>query len=255
MPGNLDGILFLPDGQKEGISMENLRRLGAEAGVVAGLATGLLFLGFFWFFPEAGLTLASQTNPHKYLVFIRKHEMLFWAVNVGGGLLAALMSAVLFLALSDRFHQDAPASAKIGPLFGIVGAIGFAASALIRQVGYSAASVLYVTNKTGAVQAFRGAQWIETSLFAMGQVGVGLGAIVLGIVMLREKHYSGVGYLSAVAGTAMFLGAFVEHAVLFMASLALMAAWFVWTALIVRSEAGPGLIRLGAARSRSRQAA
>jgi len=58
-----------------------------------------------------------------------------------------------------------------------------------------------------------------------------------------------------VAGTAMFLGAFVEHAVLFMASLALVAAWFVWTALIVRSEAGPGLIRLGATRSRSRQAA
>ncbi|MGH2436738.1 MAG: hypothetical protein ACRDFA_07075, partial [bacterium] len=73
-------------------------------------------------------------------------------------------------------------------------------------------------------------------------------------VMLREKHYSGVGYLSAVAGTAMFLGAFVEHAMLFMASVALMAAWFVWTALIVRSEAGPGLIRLGATRAR-RQAA
>lgn len=230
--------------------MENLRRLGAEAGVVAGLATGLLFLGFVWFFPEAGLTLANQTNPHKYLVFIRKHEMLYWVVNVGGGLLAAIMSGVLFLALGDRFHQDAPASAKIGPLLGIGGAIGFAASALIRQVGYSAASALYVVNRTGAVQAFRGTQWVETSMFALGQVGVGLGAIILGIVMLREKHYSSVGYLSAVAGSTMFLGAFVEHNVLFMASFALMAAWFVWTSLIVRQEAGPGLIRLGATRAR-----
>ena len=237
--------------------MENLRRLGAEAGVLAGIATGLLFLGFVWFFPQAGLTMAAQANPHKYLTFIAKHEMLFWTVNVLGGLLAALMSAVLFLALGDRFQEDAPASARIGVLFGIGGALGFAASSLIRQVGYSAASALYVTNRTGAVQAFRGTQWVEISMFALGQVAVGLAAIVLGIVMLREKRYAGVGYLSAVAGTTMFLGAFVSHVVLFMGSFALMAGWFVWTALIVRSEAGPGLIRLGAGKGRagSRQAA
>ena len=237
--------------------MENLRRLGAEAGVLAGIATGLLFLGFVWFFPQAGLTMAAQANPHKYLTFIAKHEMLFWTVNVLGGLLAALMSAVLFLALGDRFQEDAPASARIGVLFGIGGALGFAASSLIRQVGYSAASVLYATNRTGAVQAFRGTQWVEISMFALGQVAVGLAAIVLGIVMLREKRYAGVGYLSAVAGTTMFLGAFVSHVVLFMGSFALMAGWFVWTALIVRSEAGPGLIRLGAGKGRagSRQAA
>ena len=236
--------------------MENLRRLGAEAGILAGLATGLLFLGFVWFFPAAGLTMAAQANPHRYMTFIAKHEMLFWTVNVLGGLLAALMSAVLFLTLGDRFRGDAPASAVIGPLFGVVGSIGFAASALIRQVGYSAATELYARARDSAVVAFRGVQWVETSMFALGQVAVGLGAIVLGIVMLRERHYSGVGYLSAVAGTTMFLAAFVDHSVLFMGSFALMAGWLLWSSLTVRREAGPGLIRLGATKGRSaRQAA
>lgn len=231
--------------------MENVRRLGGEAGVLAGIATALLFLAFVWFFPQAGLSLADQANPHRYITFIVKHQMLFWTVNVLGGLLAALMSAVLFLALGDRFREDAPASALIGPMLGIGGAVGFAASALIRQVGYSAASVLYATNQVGAVQAFRAVQWVETSMFALGQVAVGLSAIVLGIVMLREKRYAGVGYLSAVAGTTMFLGGFIAHAVLFLASFALMTVWFVGSALVLRSEAGPAFVRWGAAKSRA----
>lgn len=235
----------------ENMRLVNVRRVGAEAGVLAGAATGLLFLGFVWFFPEAGLRLVDQANPHKYLTFIAKHQLLFWTVNVLGGLLAALMSAVLFLALGDRFREDAPASAGVGPLFGIGGALGFAASALIRQVGYSAASILYATNKTPAVQAFRAVQWIETSMFALGQVAVGLGAIVLGVAMLRTKRYAGVGYLSSVAGTTMFLGGFIPHVVLFVASFALMTGWFVWSALVLRSEAGPWLIPWGAPKPRT----
>lgn len=225
--------------------MENLRRLGAEAGVLAGLATAWLFLGLVWAFPEAGLNLADQVNPHKYLPFIGKHQVMFWTVNVVGGLLAALMSAVLFLALGDRFDEEAPASSRIGPLFGIGGAIGFAASALIRQVGFGAAALMYPTNKTVAAQTFYAMLGIENSMFAFGQVAVGLGVIVLGIVMLRTKRYAGVGYLSAVAGTTMFLSGFISHVVLFVASFALMTVWIVWSALIMRTEAGPAFIRWG----------
>lgn len=231
--------------------MQNLRRLGAEAGILAGIATALLFLGFVWFFPQAGLTLAGQANPHRYMQVLNKHEMLFFTVNVLGGLLAALMSAVLFRTLEDRFEEDAQASARIGALFGMGGAFGFAASALIRQVGFTAAATIYRTAQAPAVQAFRSVQMVETSMFALGQVSMGLGAIVLGIVMLHERRYSSVGYLSAVAGTTMFLSAFVSHTVLFMGSFALMAGWLIWTAMIVRGEAGPGLIRFGAPRSRT----
>jgi hypothetical protein len=89
-------------------------------------------------------------------------------------------------------------------------------------------------------------------MFALGQVGVGLAAIVLGLVMLRTKRYDTVGYLSAVAGTTMFLGGFITHVVLFMSSFALMTAWFVWSALVLRSEAGPAFVRWGTEKSRSR---
>lgn len=236
--------------------MENLRRWGGEAGVVAGLATAWLFLAFVQVFPSAGLSLADQMNAHKYLQFIGKHQIMFWTVNVLGGLLAAMMSAVLFLALSDRFEDDAPASAKVGALFGIGGALGYAASALIRQVGFGALAAIYPANKTNAVIAFRAVSGLETSMFALGQVGVGLGAMVLGTVMLRTKRYGGVGYLSAVAGTTMFLSGFITHIVLFIASFATMAAWFVWSALTLRSEAGPAFVRWGAAKpNRERRAA
>src|SRR5574341_1257870 len=231
--------------------MENLRRWGGEAGVLAGVATALLFLGYVWFFPAAGLTLADQANPHKYIALIAKHQMLFWSVNVLGGLLAALMSAVLFLALGDRFAEEAPASARVGSLLGLGGSIGFASSALIRQVGYSAMAAIYPANNAGVVQAIRAIQGIENSMFALGQVAVGLAAIVLGIVMLRTKRYAGVGYLSAVAGTTMFLGGFIPHVVLFMGSFALMTVWFVWSALVMRSEAGPAFVRWGVGRARA----
>jgi len=50
--------------------MENLRRLGGEAGILAGTATAWIFLGFVFIFPSAGLTLIDQANPHRYLPFI-----------------------------------------------------------------------------------------------------------------------------------------------------------------------------------------
>ena len=233
--------------------MENLRRWGGEAGVLAGLATAWLFLAFVQVFPSAGLSLADQVNAYKYLQFIAKHQIMFWTANVLGGLLAAMMSAVLFLALSDRFEDDAPASAKVGALFGIGGTIGYAASALIRQVGFGALAAIYPANKTNAVIAFRAISGLENSMFALGQVGVSLGAMVLGTVMLRTKRYAGVGYLSAVAGTTMFLSGFITHIVLFVASFATMAAWFIWTALTLRAEAGPAFVRWGAVKSSSRE--
>lgn len=230
--------------------MQNLRRWGGEAGVLAGLATAGLFLAFVQFFPSAGLSLADQANPHKYMVFINKHEAMFWTFNVVGGLVAALMSAVLFVSLRDRFEEDAPASARVAALFGIIGAIGFASSALIRQVGYSALATAYKANKTNAVIAFRGVAGIENSMFALGQVGIGLGAIVLGTVMLKSRQYSSVGYVGVVAGITMFLSAFSSHSLLFIASLGTTAAWLVWSALTLRKEVGPAFVQWGVAKTR-----
>lgn len=223
--------------------MENLRRLGGDAGVLAGLATAWLFLGLILVFPSAGLSLADQLNPHRYLTFIAKHQTMFWTVNVPGGFVAALLTAVLLLAMGDHFRDHAPASARIGPLLGIFGAAGFAAAALIRQVGFGALSTLYVGNKVGAAYAFYALNGMVNSLVSLGDVATGLGVLILGNVMLRTKRYGHVGYLSVVAGTAMVFSAFIAHVFLFMASFVAIIAWLLWTALTLRAEVGSALFR------------
>ena len=86
--------------------VEDLRRLGGEAGVIAGLALGWLLLGVLVVWPSAGLSFAAEFNPNKILPFVHRHEVMFWAVNILGGLLAAVMSIILYLAVGDRFTND-----------------------------------------------------------------------------------------------------------------------------------------------------
>ena len=94
--------------------MEDLRRLGGEAGILAGVAMAWLFLGFVVLFPSAGLNLVDQGNPHRYLPFIARHASMFWVVNILGALVAGLLSAVVYMALHDRFKDESPATARIG---------------------------------------------------------------------------------------------------------------------------------------------
>jgi hypothetical protein len=230
--------------------MENLRRLGGEAGVLAGLAMAWMILGFVFIFPSAGLALSDQANPHRYLPFIARHSALFWSVNILGGLVAGLMGVMVFMALWDRFKEDAPASAKIGSLIGIVGAGMFAASVVVRQVGLAMLSPMYAANTVGASHAFYAVHVIVSSLAALGNLALGFGILALGNVLMKHRKYNSLGYLSVVAGVAMVLSGFVAHPITYIAGAASAAAWLIWTALVLRSEAGPALFRWGVTKSR-----
>src|SRR3989442_12893570 len=142
--------------------VEDLRRLGGEAGVIAGLALGWLLLGILVVWPSAGLSFAAEFNPNKILPFVHRHEAMFWAVNILGGLLAAVMSIILYLAVGDRFTNDAPASARIGALFGAFGSFGFGAAARLRQFGLGPLGRRFDLNSVGAVHRFlRAGGWFE----------------------------------------------------------------------------------------------
>jgi len=231
--------------------LENLRRLAGEAGVLAGIATAWIFLGFVFIFPSAGLTLIDQANPHRYLTFIAHHSTIFWTVNILGGLVASLLSVVVYLGLGDRFKEDAPASARIGSLAGVIGAAAFAAGALIRHTAYGTLSPIYATNVVGASHAFYAVSTIVGSLSGLGNVLAGLGTLVFGNVMLKERRYNNVGYFSVVAGAAMILSGFISHPFTYMISAFSAGAWLVWTALVMRGEAGPALFRWGASKARA----
>lgn len=231
--------------------MENLRRLGGEAGVLAGIALAWVILGFVVLFPSAGLTLIDQANPHRYLPFIARHPVMFWMVNILGGLVAAFMSAVVFMALQDRFQEDAPASARIGSLAGIMGATAFAAGAVVRHVGFGTLAPMYTANVVGASHAFYAVNGMASSLAALGNLAAGLGILAVGPLMFKHRKYTGVGYLSVAAGVAIVLSGFVIHPFTVIASAAAAAAWLTWTALVLRKESGPALVRWGATKSRA----
>src|SRR5439155_25291850 len=105
--------------------------------------------------------------PNRMLPWGDKHGARFWAGNSLGGLLAAVMSVVLYLAAGDRFTNNAPASARIGALFGVFGSFGFGAAALLRQYGMGPLSMLYSSSSVGAVHAFRGMSGVLSAAVAI----------------------------------------------------------------------------------------
>lgn len=229
--------------------MENLRRLGGEAGVLAGIAMAWLFLGLVLVFPSAGLSVVDQANPHRYIPFIAKHDAVFWTVNVLGGFLAAVSSAILMLALGDRFREAAPASTKIASSLGVFGAALFAIAAIIRQVGFASLTGIYKATTSGGAAAFYGMNGVVHALISLGGITIGLAVLMFGNVMLKSERYAGAGFLSVVAGTAMVLGGFVGNVYFFMASSVAMIVWLIWTALALRAEVGPALFHFAVRRN------
>lgn len=218
-------------------SMQNLRWLGGGAGMLAGIAAVWLLVGLAVAFPIAGLGLNLQDNPNKYLPFIAQHPIMFWLVNVLGGLLTPLLALVLLLALGDLFREEAPAQSQIGVALGSVGVIGFAIGALLREVGLGSLGALYASSKTTAVTAFYALSGTANSFLALGDVALGLSALVFGNVMLGTNRYSRVGYLAVLAGTTLVLSGFVPHEILFLIASVLIAAWLGLTGTLVWQEA------------------
>ena len=221
--------------------MDNLRRIGGEAGVLAGIAMAWLFLGLVLVFPSTGLSLADQANPHRYISFIAKHEAAFWAVNVLGGFVAGVFSAVLILALGDRFREASPGSTRIATEFGVFGAAAFASAAIVRQVGFASLTPIYKATTSGGAATFYAMNGVVDALTALAGIAIGFGVLLFGNVMIKSGRYSSAGTLSIAAGAAMVLGGFVNNVYLYMASSVAMIVWLTWTALSLRAEVGPAL--------------
>jgi hypothetical protein len=219
--------------------MENLRRLGGSAGILAGFATVWLAIGPTLIFPAAGLSLMVQEDPNKYLPFIGRHHGLFWATDVLGGALAALAAGILMLALADRFHEDAPDQARLGLTMGLVGALGFAIGAFLRLNGFGYLATIYGTNRQGAAAAFYAVHGIAGSVLALADVTLGLSALAFGGIMLRKPGYTRAGYMSIVAGTPLIISAFVPGDVLAVIASGLAAIWLAWTGGLLWMETIP----------------
>src|SRR6266849_5138847 len=189
--------------------MEDLRRIGGEAGVVAGIALGWLVLGMMVILPAAGLSIGDQMNPHKLLTFIHSHGATVWMVNV----------------------------------LGVLGAFAFATASLVRQFGMGSLASLYIANQVGAVHGFRGLSGTLSAVTALAALFTGLAALAFASAMVPAKQYRNVGYLALGAGAVMVLATFIPDRFLAVIGQLAAAAWFAWTALILRSESGPAYFR------------
>lgn len=218
--------------------MDNLRRLGGVAGVLSGFATAWLAIALTVVFPAAGLGPRGQENPSAYLPFIAGHPLLFWATAVLGGVLAALASGVLILALADRFHDESQAQTRLGLALGFTGVLGFAVGAFLRLSGYGYLATLYGT-RPGAAVAFYAVSGVAASFVALADVTLGLGALIFGGLMLRKPGYTHAGYLSIVAGTPLIISAFVPSEILVLIASGLTAIWFAWSGGLLWLETMP----------------
>ena len=227
---------------------------GGRAGILAGIAAAWFLLGRVIIYPATGLALAVQHNPHRYLTFTGKHQILVLLVNVLGGLLFPLMAVVLLYAMAERFRHDAPDRARIAGTIGVVGAMGYAIEALIRQVGYGSLIPIYAGSKAGAAYAFYALTGTANSFDALGGVGVGVAALVFGNIMLGMSRYGQLGYLSVLVGTPLILSAFVPNVVLTLIASILSIIWFTWVGYLMYEEAAPESGRIRFARRATRGA-
>jgi hypothetical protein len=219
--------------------MKNLHRMGGGAGILAAIAAAWLVVGLAVVFPAVGLGLNVQANPNKYLPLIAKHQIAFWMVNVLGGLAAALLAFVLLLALADRFRDEAPGRAQIALAMGVVGVMGFAIGAFLKQVGLGYLAVLHHSNPNGAAIAFYAVEGTAGAFQALGGVALGLGALVFGSVMLGTSDYGPVGYLSVVVGMPLIMSAFAPQPIVLLIAALLAIAWLTWTGVLLWREGAP----------------
>ena len=185
---------------------------------------------------------------------IAKHEVVFWAVNVLGGFVAGVFSAVLILALGDRFREASPGSTRIATEFGVFGAAAFASAAIVRQVGFASLTGVYRATSAGGAAAFYAMNGVVDALIALSGIAMGFGVLLLGSVMVKSGRYASVGTLSVVAGAAMVLGGFINNVYFYMASSVATIVWLTWTALSLRAEVGPALFNFVVKRNGRRAA-
>ncbi|HVH30035.1 MAG TPA: hypothetical protein VNA31_00010 [bacterium] len=231
------------------MTMQNLRRLGGGAGILAGLAAAWHLLGVAVIIPSAHLSLSAQQSPHKYLVFAHRHQDMIAWINLPGAILAPLLGLILLLAVADRLREHAPDWTQIGLALGVVGVVGFAVGAFVRQFGVGSLVQFHMTNKTGAAIAFYAVNGTANAFFNLGGVALGLGVLVIGTVMLKMNGYYGmIGSFSVITGVAQILSGLTPNTTVYLNASVLTVAWFAGTGAALWMETASGTARKGRAR-------
>jgi hypothetical protein len=180
-----------------------------------------------------------------------RHTVLFWTVDVLGGIVAAVAAAILILALAEKFHGESSDQAKLGMTMGLVGALGLGIAAFCRLTAVGYLTAIYHAAKLTAGVAFYAVNSMVHGFLALGAVTLGLSALIYGGMMLKDSEYTNVGYLSIVAGTPLIITAFIAGDVLYQVASGLIALWLFWTGALLWIETAPVSSAKGARNGRT----
>ncbi len=174
-------------------------------------------------------------DPTEILRFFGTHQTLYWGVNLGGVLLA-LLSMVMMLALSERFRVEGPMGSALGALLGTVGASAFGLIALIAQLGYTTLVPVYVQNQAAGLAALRALQAIINALEGWSHISFGVGIFSFGTVMVRKNTFKAEGYLGLLTGVLYAAVALALSSVWHSIANLLAILWLISTGIVLRSE-------------------
>lgn len=229
--------------------MQNLRRLGGGAGILAGLAAAWHLLGVAVITPSMHLSMSAMDNPHKYLVWAHRHQDMISWINLPGSILAPLLGLVLLVAIADRLREHAPDWSQIGFALGTVGLIGLVVGAAVKQFGLGSLIQFHVTNKTGAAIAFYAVNGTANAFLNLGGLALGLGVLAIASAMLKMNgSYGMIGSFSIMTGLAQILSGLTPDRTVYLIASVLTAAWFAGTGAALWMETATGTLRKGRVR-------
>jgi len=203
------------------------------AGIVAGIALAVAFVLFL----TSGLTQVLG-DPAKALDYFTKNAgrlQLMTALFV----ITVAFAVVFVVGLAAKLHDRTPTRASATLYFGLLGLAGHGLGSLIFWAAIPALVAYAATDQVAAGHAWVAVQALDGAADGMGNLFVGLSALMAGWAIVTTKVLSPVlgwvGVIVGVAGLAVFVSP--QNELLATASFVLPIIWLIWAGNALRTAA------------------
>jgi len=222
----------LPSGWGVGEMAPRMQSAGT-AGIVAGIALAVAFVLFL----TSGL-MQVLGDPAKALDYFTKNAgrlQLMTALFV----IAVAFAVVFVVGLAAKLHDRTPTRASATLYFGLLGLAGHGLGSLIFWAAIPALAAYAAKDQVAAGHAWVAVQALDGAADGMGNLFVGLSALMAGWAIVTTKVLSPVlgwvGVIVGVAGLAVFVSP--QNELLATASFVLPIIWLIWAGNALRTAA------------------
>ncbi len=209
-----------------------------KAAGLAGILTGLLLAGEFFFFMLSNYSPAAYNNANEALAILTDNVNILRAA-VLFGIAGAIVRIVYVAGLAAVLYPKAPSQAVAVKYFGILGGIGHGLVALTFFSGLPVLVTLAAQDAMLAQQVWHSFTIITSGFQSLGNTLLGLFLLVSGFVIVRHRVLSsGLGWVGIAGGVATLIGVFSAQTAFsgigfmaFMTSLPLAVIFNIWSGI------------------------